>query len=565
MIFRVLGPLALARGDDSVVLPPSRVASLLAALLVRPNEVVPVGALQEAIWGDDQPAAARAALQTCAMRLRQLFVRHAIGASSIETVPGGYRFNASGETADLVRFREMAGASDARSRPDQQLVRLEGALALWRGPLLANVPSESLHRDVVPRLTEERLRVLERLCDLKIRLGLAASALVQLWEATRTHLGDERLAELHIEALYRTGRQADALAEYRRVKGFLAEELGVDPGPRLRRLELRILTGESPVEEPETVVVAGESPGIEPPRGFVGRSALVGSVGERLRAGAGVVVLTGLPGVGKTALARRVASVVRDEFPAGQFLLAMHGADGAPACVDELAGQLARWSRPGSAGRGLLVLDDVADVRQALAVAPLWTPGDAVLLTSRFGLAGVVARFGGTIERVGRFEPAESVTLLNDLVGDDRAAAEPDAVSALADLCDHLPLALRIAAARLLTRTADLAASVAWLRENPMGRLALPGDPDMTVQGRFDEAVHRLAPALVSAFLRIGTLDGGALDLSTVADRLQATPDAAEAVLDQLVDASLVDEHAGLFRVPGLLTSYAISSTLTPV
>ena len=173
------------------------------------------------------------------------------------------------------------------------------------------MPSDSLHRDVVPRLTEERLRVLERLCELKIRQGLAASALAQLWDATRTHLGNERLAELLIEALYRTGRQADALAEYRRVKQFLAGELGVDPGPRLRRLELSILVGESWAEPDEptgtsglpeltgpagTVAIAGVGattepaaahPGIEAPQGFLGRSAIAGPLTSRLRAGAG--------------------------------------------------------------------------------------------------------------------------------------------------------------------------------------------------------------------------------------------------------------------------------------
>jgi len=571
MIFRVLGPLSLAHGRESVVLPPSRVASLLAALVVRPNEVVPIGTLQEAIWGDDQPAAAKAALQTCAMRLRQLFVRHAIGAACIETVPGGYRFNASGQTADLLRFRELAVAADTQTEPDRQLVLLEGALALWRGPLLANVPSESLHRDVVPRLAEERLRVLERLCGLKIRQGLAASALAQLWDATRAHLGNERLAELLIEALYRTGRQADALAEYRRVKEFLADELGVGPGPRLRRLELSILVGEAWPEPPEPIeriaIAPPGRPGVEAPQGFTGRSAVAASVAARLRAGPGIVVLTGLPGAGKTALARHVAAAMRAEFPGGQLLVSMR--------EDDLAGRLAAWPRTEESRRGLLILDDVTDVRQVLAGAQLWPPGDAVLLTSQFGLAGVIARFGGSIERIGGMQPAESVALLSTIIGRERVEAEPAAARGLAELCDHLPLALRIAAARLLTRSASLAASVAWLQENPIGRLALPGDPDMTLAGRLDLAVRRLAPALVTALLSLGTLDTfGAepLDLSTVAHRLQVAPDTAEAILDQLADASLIEDQAGQFRMCGLLRLYsracagsAIAPTLSAV
>jgi hypothetical protein len=126
-------------------------------------------------------------------------------------------------------------------------------------------------------------------------------------------------------------------------------------------------------------------------------------------------------------------------------------------------------------------------------------------------------------------------------------------------------LALRIAAARLLTRSTSLAGSVEWLRENPIGRLALPGDPDMTLLGRLDAAVHGLAPPLVSAFLSLGSLDRDPLDLVTVAGHLRVGPDEAEAVLDQLCDASLIDEHAGRYRIRGLLKHYLLSTTLTAV
>ena len=216
--FRVLGPLTLTTDADALVLPPSKVACLLAALLLHPDEVVSVAMLQQAIWGDDPPVSARAALQTCALRLRQLFQRHGLTANAIRTVPGGYRITAGPQSVDLMRFRELTGRTRAETDPETELATLEEALALWSEPMLANVPSEALHRDVVPRLNEERVRVIERLCDLKIGLGRDRSVLVDLWTATRLYPANERFAARLVEVLYRTGRQADALTEVRRIK-----------------------------------------------------------------------------------------------------------------------------------------------------------------------------------------------------------------------------------------------------------------------------------------------------------------------------------------------------------
>ncbi|MEU3154244.1 AfsR/SARP family transcriptional regulator, partial [Streptomyces griseus] len=245
MRFQLLGPLALADGPDTVVLQPSKPANLLAALLLNANSTVSAEYLQRAVWGEEQPATARAALQTCVLRLRRLFAKHGVTGTAIEAVPGGYRITAEPPTLDLLGFREQVRRAAGLDRdPEAELHALRDALALWQGALLANVRSEVLHRDEVPRLAEERLRAVERVCDLLLGLGRCGEALVDLWTATRVYPGHERFHEQLIEALYRTGRQSQALAEYRRVKGFLLEELGVDPSPSLRRLELSILRGE---------------------------------------------------------------------------------------------------------------------------------------------------------------------------------------------------------------------------------------------------------------------------------------------------------------------------------
>ena len=268
------------------------------------------------------------------------------------------------------------------------------------------------------------------------------------------------------------------------------------------------------------------------------------------------MVLTGPPGAGKTALARHLAAAVRDDFPGGQLLLDMRQADGTPVSADDLTGRLAAWPRPHPSAPGLLILDDVADVRQALATAPYWPAGDTVLLTSQFGLAGWSRGSAGPSNASAgstRRSPSPCWRPSSAASGSRRSRRrhEHSPTSAITSA------ALRIAAARLLTRTASLAASVAWLHGNPIGRLALPGDPDMTLLGRLDRAVHRLPPPLVTALLSLGTLDPDPLDLAGVAHRLQVTPDAAETVLDQLADASLIEDQAGQFRIPGLLRRYA--------
>ncbi|WFE39724.1 BTAD domain-containing putative transcriptional regulator [Micromonospora sp. WMMD998] len=544
--FRVLGPLTLTTGADALVLPPSKVTCLLAALLLHPDEVVSVATLQQAIWGDDPPVSARAALQTCALRLRQLFQRHGLTANVIRTVPGGYRITAGPQTVDLMRFRELAGRTRAEPEPETELATLEEALALWSGPMLANVPSEALHRDVVPRVGEERVRVIERLCDLKIGLGRDRSVLVDLWSATRVYPANERFAAKLVEVLYRTGRQADALAELRRIKEHLGTELGVGPGAGLQRLELAILRGEAPtpvlVATPRTAPAAPVRP---PAAGFVGRAALCRALADRLRGGTRIVVLSGLPGVGKTALAQHVAGLVADDFPGGVWPVDPDATDAASP-------------PPAPAGRRLLLADDVTDATLARRLPTLLSPGDVLLLTSRPSLSALVARLGGWLHRVEPLDREEALDLLGVALGPDRVRAEPRAAADLAALCEHLPLALRIAATRVLLRARmTLDEAVEWLRVDPIGRLSLPGDPEMSLAGRLDGALGRLGDALVDAFLRLATGAPETITVPGAADLLGVDRAHARELLDDLVDQSLMEEAADQYRIRGLLRRHA--------
>lgn len=248
--FSVLGPVSISNGTQTVVLPSAKPVVLLTAMLLRPNRILTVPFLQNAVWGDYSSDAGKTTLQTYVLRLRRIFRDFGFCDDIVETVPGGYRLPANAATLDLVEFRELTAAASAADRPERELPLLRRALSLWQGSPLANIPSGTLHRDEVPQLTEEWLRTVERRFDVELGLGLHRDIVAELRSVTRAYPAYERFREQLIEALYRSNRQADALSEYRSVKAYLGEELGVDPGRPLQQLELVILRGEEITPRP---------------------------------------------------------------------------------------------------------------------------------------------------------------------------------------------------------------------------------------------------------------------------------------------------------------------------
>jgi SARP family transcriptional regulator, regulator of embCAB operon len=282
--FLVLGPLSIADDTTSVVLQPSKPATLLAALLLHPGTMVSVEFLQRRIWGEEQPSTAKAALQTCVLRLRRIFARYGVAADVIEAIPGGYRIAADPALLDLTCFRDLVRRAGESPDPDTELHLLRTALALWRGPALTNVQSDLLHREDVPRLEEERLRTLERVFDLELAGGRCRQVLAELRSVAEAHRFHERFWEQLIEALHRCGRRADALAEHQRITRLLRDELGVDPGPGLRQLQGAVLRGDDlsgpavPALDPGPAV-----PGAEVLRGLVEAGLLTDAGGETYR------------------------------------------------------------------------------------------------------------------------------------------------------------------------------------------------------------------------------------------------------------------------------------------
>lgn len=631
--FQLLGPLSVTDGRDVVVLPPSKPTALLAALLLRPGAVVSADRLRDVVWGEEHPTTAKTALQSCVLRLRRLFAKYGIENQAVVAVAGGYRIDADAGTLDLLRFRRLVERSAAADE-ESELYALRSALALWQGALLSNVPSDLLHRDEVPRLAEERLRVLERVCDIELEHDRCREALVDLWEVTRVYPAHERFAEQLIVALYRTGRQTEALAEYRRIKGHLRERLGVDPRAELQRLELAILRGEDlgpaggardgrgapgrvvsvlaaspvapspapavvppspaplpasptgtvPAPAPSALALAPVTPTAPAPApgswtlptvpGFTGREEEVSSLVQLLTTcDTGVsservpfAVLSGAPGIGKTALALHVAHLVSAHFPDGCALVPLTHPDGTPRGAEEAADELRRTlpAGPGT-GRVLLVLDDVVHPDQVRPLLTAYACG-AAIVTSRMGLAALVATHGGTVHRLGTLDPEQSQALLTTVLGRQRVAAEPGAALPLATACGHHPLALRIAAARLLTRPRlRLADYAGWLRHDPVGRLSLADDPLMSVPQRLDEALKRLPPALAEAHLRLSASPHEPLTAARGAAVLGLPEESAEQVIERLLDAGFLEEgQPGAFWTHDLLRAHARRTAGSP-
>ncbi|MFG2767636.1 BTAD domain-containing putative transcriptional regulator [Streptomyces rubiginosohelvolus] len=603
MRFQLLGPLCISDGEHAVVLQPSKPTNLLATLLLRSGTIVSADYLLHTVWDTEPPATAKAALQSCVLRLRRIFIKHGIADDTIESVASGYRMRVSGDTLDLADFRNLMAAADRAADYEDECQILRQALSLWHGPVLANVTSQVLHRDEVPRLSNERLRALERLCDLELSLGRCHHVLADLWDATRSHPERERFAEQLIEALYRTGRQTEALTEFDRVKRRLKEEFGIDPGAPLQRLQMSVLRGAdlgSPPTGPvQSIAVSPRMPatppiaslsassglrvsqsvsGRLPPAAsstaggppthsfafpvvlgpvpcFAGRSDHLKALKQQLAAAnpgtSSLVVVSGAPGVGKTALALQAAHHSQGAFPAGSAAVSMSRSDGSPLSLSEIRAQI---PAPSKSGRRLLILDDAVSAEQTRPL--LLPPSDGVtVVTSRRRLSGLAATHGGTVCRLDALTEEESQELLVGLLGHDRVAREPDAARSLAQLCGYFPLSLRIAAARLTTRPfLSIGDCTQWLSEDLLSRLFLTDEPEASVLHVLESALLRLPADLRRAFLHLASAPE---DSST-----GLLPDVSDEVLDQLGDAGFIEEGPpGPYRIHSLLRVYARQRT----
>lgn len=539
-----------------------------------------MGRLLDTLWGHKPPTSASTTLHTHVLRLRRVLRERGLTSCPVRTVPGGYLLEATEDTLDLLSFRRQvaqarryAGTGDHES----ELRHLGWALDLWRGQALTNIQSEVLQREEAPQLAEERLAVVQRRVDVALALGRHDDLVPELRSLTDAHPLRERFWEQLVEVLYRLGRQADALEECRRIKSILADELGIDPGPDLRRLELQILRGERTSggragTRPQPVSVRPSAPGqFELPpdvTGLIGRADLTAEIAGDLaawrdRPAPAVAVLRGLPGVGKTALAVHIAHQLRPHFPEGQWYVQLADPHGVARDADQVIRQL----RAALAGRRiLLLLDGATSVAHVQRLLP-GTAGGGVLVTSRMSLAGLTALWGSPAYLVDALPPADSVDLLAHMLSAEMVRAEPAATSKLASLCGGLPLALRIAAAKFLDRWPHgLASYVSWLRHDTLSKLCLGTDRCFSVRDAFEESYTGLSPGGQRLLMRLAAGPGRDAIRDEVAVPANGHGDHRdEALLEELLDRSMIRLVApGAYAMQPLLRRYLVGRAREP-
>jgi DNA-binding SARP family transcriptional activator/tetratricopeptide (TPR) repeat protein len=597
MEFRILGPVEVWDGAQRLDLGGPKLHALLAVLVVNANRVVSTDQLVDELWGEAPPPTARNLVQGYVSRLRQALHRNRDGNEAtpvLATRPSGYLLHVEPGELDLDCFERLT-AEARRATADSDLERAaerwRAASALWRGPALAGAASEALRRTAAPYLEEARLVALEERLEVQLRLSQHGELVGELEALVGAHPNRERLRQQLMLALYRSGRQAEALAVYRGTRQFLVQELGVEPSRSMQDLEQAILRAD-PALEPVRPAADGAQrrptlpvgPCQLPPdiEDFTGRQAAVAQVRRLLdteRATAIVIsAIAGKAGVGKTALAVHVAHRLRPHFPDGQLYVNLRGAeDQALDPAEVLAGFLraigveggviaegleerVRQYRSRLAGRrSLVVLDNAASEAQVRPLLPA-SHGCAALVTSRAHLGGLEAAHLLTLEVL---EADQAVELLAKLAGPSRVAAEPQAAQAIVRLCGRLPLAVRIAGARLAARPHWRLAVLAERLADERRRLDELASGDLEVRASLALSYHGRSQQERRLFRRLGRLAGPSFPAWVAAALVDSELAGAEGLLERLVDAQLVEaagqDQAGQlrYRLHDLLGVYA--------
>ncbi|WP_339130114.1 BTAD domain-containing putative transcriptional regulator [Streptomyces sp. f51] len=620
--FSLLGPLRAWRGETELPLGSPQQRAVLAVLLLRRGRAVGVGELVDGLWGHDPPTGAVPVLRTYVSRLRKLLEPgRSPGAPPrlLVSIGDGYALRTEGITSDLGDFEEnLARAERRRARGDGRAAArlLDTTLTNWHGTPLAGVPGPFAEAERT-RLNERRLTALEYRLRVELELGRHEAVLPELVALRADQPLREAVCELLLVALYRCGRQAEALEVYASTRRTLVDELGIEPGPSLRAAHARLLAGDPDLSPPPVPVPAtdtgaarpGDGPDTEPaddpgrddpPHAggdvhpsqlpsdlplFTGRDTELGQVDALLPAEghpetAVIGLINGMAGAGKTTLAVHWAHRVAHRFPDGSLYVNLRGYDQggsvmdpsealetflvalgvAPQAVPEgLDAQAALYRSVLARRRVLIVLDNARDSAQVRPLLP-GTPGCLVIVTSRSRLTGLVAGHGAHPLTLGPLTAGEAHAMLTRRLGTARVEAEPEAAEAIVGLCARLPLALAIVAARAAHHPGfRLADVVGELRETHGSLDAFAGgDAHTDARAVFSWSYHALPSPAAELFRRLSLHPGPDISTASAAALAAAPARPVRALLAELTGASLLGEHApGRFAFHDLLRAYA--------
>ncbi|MFJ9647452.1 BTAD domain-containing putative transcriptional regulator [Streptomyces sp. NPDC101206] len=582
--FRVLGPLEVWAGSRRVEIGGPRQRTVLAMLLLAPDRVVSIDQLVEAVWNGRPPATSRTQIAICVASLRKAFQAAGCTDKVIVTAAPGYLLRRGGHQIDSVQFASGVAAAQTlaqRGNAGASADLLGQALALWRGPVLTDISSPVIESEAV-LLEHRRLAAYEQYATLQLQLGRHREIIAEL----TTLVSDQPLWEQARAALmlahYRSGHRSEALSLFRQAQRVFREEIGLEPGRVLQDLHTAIL------QETSGLMPAADLPGPlsagtalpELPSGaasFIGRDRELNTLDtllRRARGGASAVgLLVGRPGIGKTALALHWARGAAEAFADGQLYVDLKQTEAADVPVVLLRAlglsdaqiprshqdRLKEFHRRVEDRRMLVILDGVPDDTTADELVP--KSGSCCFLLTSCRVLAIAAQVR---LRLAELKPAEAVALLGSLVSDG-SVEEGGAAAAneLAALCDHLPLALSAAAARLVAKPH-------WRLPHLLARLSDPrhrleelytGAP--TLRTALGSGYDALPPAAAELYARLGLIDGDRIPVWAAQALLDTDPMDAQGLLEELVDATLLEvTDTGAdgwfrYRLPSLLALHA--------
>uniref|UniRef100_UPI001A9558B9 AfsR/SARP family transcriptional regulator n=1 Tax=Actinomadura roseirufa TaxID=2094049 RepID=UPI001A9558B9 len=587
MEFRVIGPVELWAGGRRRDLGTTKERCVLAVLLLSPRQSVPASSLISRVWDDNPPPKARQSLYSYITRLRHRLAD--LDGVELGSRQGTYRLDVEDEAVDLHRFallRDQARAIAESGDGEYALEHYRRAAGLWRAIPLADLRGDWVERTRT-NLEEQLLTATFERAELELRHGHHADLVGELTALAERYSYHERAVELLMVALFRSGRQAEALDAYRRIRAVLAQEVGTDPGPNLQRLHQRILrTDPELLRIPGSRFAARRRPDNLPPdeRTFTGReeeldrllAAVPGPAEPPPQAGPAATVLTidGMPGVGKTALAVHLAHRLAGRFPDGAMFLDLRAHDAGQRPLDPAAAldallrvagvpaariprttdeRVALWRTRLAGARAVIVLDDATGHDQVRPLLPA-SAGSLVVVTSRRRLTGLHDSHPLSLDVL----PLRDAMRLFTGIAGLGPAADPAGVAAVVGRCGQLPLAVRMAASRLRHRRA-------WGVADLLARLTSDDRrlEELRVEGReisvvFEISYRALPPALRDAFRTLALHPGPDLTAHAAAALLDRPVHESERVLEELLDRHLITEPTGgRHRFHDLVGDYA--------